>query len=429
MNRSLPSATAASIALVLMSANAALAADACPHIAAGASHAGLASLAPAPTDPTDPRVEMRGMPGNKFPLPVASTEGAGADAMSRRTGTLAIRAVQGTPGGPPIIDAAVEVQLYHRGMLVESIQTRLDAHGVVMLEDLPLAMDVQPIVLVTHADLVYQKVGAVMDRRNPEQSIEVTCYEVTDEEPLWKVRMRHVMVSSAPDGSDGLHVTEVMMVENPGDRTWAGTLRPSLDRPVTTAFILPDGAMGVSLGRGFHDWCCTTLDEQSGTSARYGSRHALLNHLPIMPGSTEMIFSYIVPARRGIADIDITAPAAPGGVDHLMVLVPDGLETSSVEGLHASGTDMMGEKAVRRFMAAGLGSGDRVALRVAGLSSSGDSAVATAEFAKAAAGIGVIALLIGAVWMIFIRPAKSRTAEATDEDPDHQPGTLAGGSA
>lgn len=399
-------ATFFSIAAIVVPAGAAIAADECcpnsaPGPASALASAGSMYQQPAPVSKPIQTVDM---PGNKFPLPMADSSGQRGEAGQGRTGKLAIKAVQGTPDGPAIIDAPVEVQLYHRGMMIETINTKLDEYGIVMIEDLPLAMDIQPVVLISHADLTYQKVGAIMDRANPEQTVEVTCYELTDEQPLWKIRMRHVMLSPAPDGSDGLHVTEVMMVENLGDRTWAGSVRAGLERPVTTAFTLPDGAMGVSLGRGFHDWCCTTLDEQPGRTN--STRHALLNHLPIMPGATEMIFSYILPTRRGAATIDITAPNAPGGVDQVMVLVPDNLQATSVVGLEVGGSDRMGQMPVTRYMAAGVSPGETMSLTLTGLSSSADSALATASFAKTVAAIGVIVVVIGALWLIFSRPVK-----------------------
>lgn len=350
---------------------------------------------------------MVSVPGNKFPLPVAGLAPGQRDAQAqRRSGTLVVRGVQGTPDGPRITGASVEVRLYHRGSLIDTIQTALDEHGVVMIEDLPLAMDLQPVVLINHADLTYQKVGAVMDRANPEQTVEVTCYEPTDEEPSWKIRMRHVMLAPAPDG---LEVTEVMMVENQETRTWTGAMRPGFDRPVTTVFPLPDGAVGVSLGRGFHDWCCTTIEN-----------NAVSNHLPIMPGATEMIYSYLIPARRGEASIDIVAPSGSGGVDQVMVLVSQELDTTRVNGLEASGTSMMGQMPVRQYIAAGVGPGERATLVLSGLSSSGDSAVATARTAKAAAAIGVIAIVLGSLWMILVRSPKKQQPSPSEPDSPHQ---------
>jgi hypothetical protein len=407
----------ATFAAITITAAAIAADECCPHSGAPLTNtlaaAGSKYQMPAQPEQAEQTVEM---PGNKFPLPMAGESQRRGEGSTGRIGTLAIKAIQGTPGGPVIVEAPVEIQLYHRGMLIETINTKLDEHGIVMIEDLPLAMDVQPVVLINHADLTYQKVGAVMDRMNPEQTIEVTCYELTDEEPMWKVRMRHVMLSPAPDGSDGLHVTEVMMVENLGDRTWAGTIRPGFERPITTEFTLPDGAMGVSIGRGFHDWCCTTLEKVPGSSN--GSRHALLNHLPIMPGATEMIFSYILPARRGAATIDIAAPNAPGGVDQVMVLVPEQLNATSVIGLTASGADQMGQTPVTRYMAAGVARGETVSLTLTGLTSTGDSAFAAASFAKTAAAIGVIIVILGALWMIFAKPVRKQSNEA--HKPDHE---------
>jgi hypothetical protein len=401
--------------------------ECCPHGGAATTNtlAAAGSKYQMPATPQE-TMQMFEMPGNKFPLPMASAPSHASGESAMRIGSLVIKAIQGTPGGPAIVDAPVEVQLYHRGMFVEAINAKLDEHGIVIIEDLPLAMDVQPIVRINHADLTYQKVGAVMDRMNREQTIEVTCYELTDEEPMWKIRMRHVMLSPAPDGSDGLHVTEVMMVENLGDRTWAGTIRPGFERPITTEFTLPAGAMSVSIGRGFHDWCCTTLHQKAGTAS--SSQHALLNHLPIMPGATEMIFSYILPARRGAATIDIAAPNAPGGVDQVMVLVPQQLEATSATGLIPTGADQMGQTPVTRYMAAGIVPGETISLTVTGLISTGDATFTAASFAKTAAAIGVIVVFIGALWMIVAKPARKKAHEAGVQEINQPAGEFIGES-
>jgi hypothetical protein len=343
--------------------------------------------------------------GNKFPIDFSAPRGhSPADAAQKpRSGSLAIRAVQGTEGGPPIANVSVEVELYHRGMIVDTVKSELDEHGVVIIEDLPVAMGLQPVVRVLYNDVTYQQVGDLMDRMHPEQTLEIVCYELTTEEPPWRVRMRHVMIAAV---AEGLHVTEVMAVENLSDRTWLGTPTriadkdTSEERSVTTQFALPDRAFAVTLGRGFHDWCCTTMAE-----------NRLKNHLPLMPGTTEMIYSYAVPSRRGTAALDMINPGASGGVDHLMVLVPATLETVSVSGLELVGTDMMGETPVRMYSATGVKGDDIAHIALTGLAR--HEGAGAAVVAKAAAAIGGIVIVLFAAGMIFVRPAKKgATAEA-----------------
>jgi len=315
------------------------------------------------------------------------------------TGSIAVRAVQGTPGAPAIGRVPVEVELQHRGMTVNTIKTQTDEHGIVMLEDLPVSMGLEPIVRVQYADLTYQVAGGLMDATHPQQQIDVTCYEPTAEAPPWKVQMRHVMISPTPQG---LQVTEVMVIENPTQRTWTGipaSAGSGSSKALTTAFTLPHGAANVTLVRGFHDWCCSTL-----------ANDRLINHLPLMPETTEMVYSYLVPVTSGRATIDIDAPSA---VDHMMVLVPDALTTDAFSGMQLGGTQSMGESQARYYLASNLRAGDRASITLAGLGGSGLVSGAPAVSAgssrafKIVAGVGGGLILLLAAGLIFLKPAKA----------------------
>ena len=336
-------------------------------------------------------------PADKFPLPLPDPSSAEPDLAAVARGSLAVQAIQGTPGGPAIGAAKVEVQLVHRGMLVDTLEAMLDEHGVVMIEDLPVGMGVQPIVQVHYAGVTYQQAGAMMDTAHREQKVRVLCYEVTDEAPDWKVTMRHVMLSRAPEG---LRVTELLRLENPADRTWLGT--PAADGSrTTTVLTLPQGAQDVSLGRGFHDWCCSTLADGR-----------LINHLPLMPETTELNFSYIIQPEEGSVAIDVVAPAS---VDSMMVIVPEDMTMEAVQGLEAGGTQTMGSTTVRYYVAGGLAAGEVASLSVSGLAAAeaattvAESTTDTAEssnLAKIIAAIGGAVLLLLAIIIIFFRSPK-----------------------
>jgi hypothetical protein len=333
--------------------------------------------------------------GDKFPMPDAPPElGQAAQAVK---GSLAVRAVQGTPGGPPIGAAPVTIQLHHRGMLFDTVETKLDEHGVTVLEDLPVGMDLQPVVQVIYKDLTYQQVGETMNAANPQQSVDVVCYEPSDAAPDWAITMWHIMMDRRPPG---LFVTEVVVVENPGNRTWTGTTGAGT-RAVTTSFALHERARDVALGRGFHDWCCTTHTPGS-----------LINHLPLMPQTTEFRFSYAIPAEDDGVDLDIVA-AAPA--DHVLVAFPADITVRNVEGLTLSGTDMAGPRPVVAYRTSNLGRGQRLSLGLAGLGmprALNGGAGGAAGFSKIAVVVGVGVLLLLGVVIVLARSGRSAPAES-----------------
>jgi hypothetical protein len=283
-------------------------------------------------------------------------------------------------------------------MLFDTIETRLDEHGVTVLENLPAGMDVQPIVQVIYKDMTYQKVGTLLNAASPQQSLEVTCYEPTEDAPDWVIRMWHVMMDRRPPG---LFVTEVMVVEHPGDRTWLGTGAGEGAKPVTTIFALHERAQDVQLGAGFHDWCCTTQ-----TPGR------LVNHLPLMPETTQFKFNYLVPAEDGEVVVDLMAPAPS---DTLLVIFPDDITVQSVEGLALSGTDRGGPRPVVAYTTANLATGDRARLTLADLAAApilGDGGGGAVSIAKIAAAVGGGILLVLAVVVVLVRSGRSAPAES-----------------
>ncbi|UCD76163.1 MAG: hypothetical protein JSV91_04415 [Phycisphaerales bacterium] len=323
-------------------------------------------------------------PGDKFPLPDDDIHRGMAT-----TGKLAIQAVQGTPFAEPIGVAKVTVQLFHQGMLLDTIKAETDEHGVVMLEDLPVQSAFVPVVQVAYAGVTYSVVGSQMDIENHQQKLEVPCYEVTEEQPDWKVTMRHLMIMPV---AHGLTVTEVMVLQSSGERSWLGEPRPDGKR-TTTVFTLPAGATDVNLGAGFHDWCCSTLEDGK-----------LVNHLPLMPGVTQMRFSYHLHADEDSMAIDVVAPAA---VDQMVVMLPAEL-ASGVQGLEAGPVQEMGDARVQTYMGRNLQAGAKANLQLTGLSvapaTTAEPGAGQAGVAKVIAIVGGGVLLIVAAFMLLGRP-------------------------
>ncbi len=274
--------------------------------------------------------------------------------LSFATGRLAIQAVQGTPEGPPIADTEVTVELIHRGVVVHKRESRLDQYGVLVLENLPIGMGVQPVVRVAHDGVTYQQTGNLMDAAHAQQTITVTCYELTENEPGWTIQMRHVMLK---EDAKGLSVTEIIQIDNPDTRTWVGSPSGMVNPPTskqrtTTSFALSPGVGNITLGNGFHDWCCTTFDGG-----------VLTNHLPLMPQITEMTLTYILPVVDNQVSLQVVAPVATA---HLMLMIPEVLTTVSTRGLEFGGTQLVGDTVVRFYTGNEIGVDDRVGITVTG---------------------------------------------------------------
>ena len=227
------------------------------------------------------------------PAGAASQPAGPASQPAQAVGKLAIRAVQGTQGGPKIGAEKVTVELRRHGKPPEQIEALLDEHGVVILENLSVAEPFIPRVTVRYGEVGWHAGGKEMSAAAPEQQVTVKVYETTEQRPAWEVEMRHVFLNPT---DHGLHVTDAMTVHNPADRLWLGT-RGAMGLNTTLAMALPPGAREIKLLQGF----------SRETTAVIGSR--LVHTGPLGPGSTRFRLAYTIPPQSGHARVVVTAPA------------------------------------------------------------------------------------------------------------------------
>ena len=213
-------------------------------------------------------------------------------------GILAIRAVQGTKGGPEPAGDEVEIIFLHRDTPVQQVKAQLDEHGLAMVPDVPVSLGLTPLVRVKHGGVLYQDAGKTMDAANPNVSLDVLVFETTEQEPAWNVEVRNVMASEIPGVKDKIAVGEVVVVDNPSDQTWLGAPADAQNRRATVSLTLAPGATEIVLQAGFHGWCCT---EQSG--------QRLVVQMPLMPGRHTYKFAYRVPIVQGKTDLRVANPA------------------------------------------------------------------------------------------------------------------------
>jgi hypothetical protein len=314
-------------------------------------------------------------------------------------GTLTIRAIQRTHGGPPTSGDAVTIELFHRGQALNRIETHLDDTGTVVLDDVPVSYGVQPVVKVSHGGLEYQTLGQLMDREHPNLQMDVHVYATTEQPPAWRFPARHIMVH--PD-EHGLHVTEMLIVENPTDRTWRGT-EDADGKRATFALPVTPGIAGVQLNSGFD--AAKMVDDK------------LINFGPLMPGRSQYQFGYVVPVTEGKAKITLGTTAEMG---HLMVFLPDDGSAVSAHGLQELGVSTTDQGNMRYYKAGPLSAGQQVSLTLSGvrLDAAHEAApvaasAVTSMLPKVVAGAGgVIVILFGAAFMFIKSPKPARPAHS-----------------
>ncbi len=249
-------------------------------------------------------------------------------------GMLAIRAIQGTKDGLPVAGDEVEITLFHREIAVKQITGVLDGDGVLLVGDIPVSIGIVPLVRIRHAGVQYQDAAPEMSAENASAKVDITVYEVTDAAPTWNVVMRHMMVEKR---DAGYVVSDMVVVDNLGDKTWMGEPPDMLKRRATIPLPLPSGASDIELVQGFHGWCCSALKDST-----------LQVQMPFMPGKMTYKFAYRVTPHDGVTDLRVTMPAECGRV---AFFAPDDGTVIEPTLVKAAGADTSGAQRLTMFQA------------------------------------------------------------------------------
>jgi hypothetical protein len=317
-------------------------------------------------------------------------------------GKLTVKAVLATGTPKPVPGAQAEIFLFHDDKPFKQLKVLLDEQGAAVVDNLPVVMGVRPLVRIQYAGLTYQESGPPMDASMREASIEVKVFDTTEQMPAWHIPMRHIL---ATPSTSGVTVTELVVVDNPSDRTWLGKEADAKGNRPTVELTLPENAADVTLLSGFHGWCCTSYEGRD-----------LHIKMPLMPGQAQFRFSYTVPFASGTGALVSVAAAAP--VDHLMVVLPEdgtALEPRSPEGteMHTSSA-VEGNLKARILQCDEIQAGKSAGVLISGVihtqGTAGSAAWLDATWVRWGAGMGAAAV-VGAGLLAW-RAKKGRSPQA-----------------
>ena len=308
-------------------------------------------------------------------------------------GTLTVKAVQKTAGGPAVFGDEVTVEVYDKETLIKKVTAKLDASGVAKVEQVPFGGEFGQFIRINHAGVEYTQ------QLEAGNEVAVNVYESTEETPAWLVKMRHMIVQTLEDGS-GVRVTDVLAVENPGDRAWLGRDDGSGKR-TTFAVALPAGATNVTLGGAFHD-CCVKIENGKAT-----------NTMALLPGVNKYQISYTLAAAGGKVQVETNAPAL---INNMIVMLPDDGSSVSASGLEGPSTVNMGGGNTRFFRAQDVkaGSAMSVTMTVAGgekaTTAKTSSNINASQIGRLVAGAGgLLIFVIGGTFMFLKAPKAKRS--------------------
>lgn len=257
-----------------------------------------------------------------------------------------LEAVQQTKGAKPIGAVPATLEFYIEDEKVgEAINFNFDESGKASVPAKAVPTGAVGYITVKYQDVEYHAISAVVDGSKAQTKVGIGIFEATDVKPDWQVAMQHVILS--PE-SDGLHVMEMVSVENPTDKSWIGT--PGSDgKRSTISFPVPPTSGDILPVQGFKDGY-VTLDGD-----------LLVNQLPLTPGATQYRIGYTIPYKDAKAAMSFKTTSP---VKHLMVFVPDDGTQTDVKGLQSLGQQEMNGKKLRAFMGMDLPTGAPIELTV-----------------------------------------------------------------
>ncbi len=306
-------------------------------------------------------------------------------------GAIALRIVQGTTGATAIKGEPFVVELYYQGKVIRKVDGKVDDKSVAVLDGLPLALPFQPMARMIRGGVEYTVTGELMDSQHPDQQMDLTVYESTEEVPALQIQMFHVMATPTPEG---LRVMQMLAIQNPGDRTWVGKA-DAKGRRVTLSLPVPPGAKEVVVSGLLEEGSALTEDWK------------LISTQPLQPGMGQAQVTYLVPGKDGQANIKVTTPAP---VKNMILFLPDDGSAAKVDGLESAGIRESGDAKSRMFRGAELKAGHEVVLSITLPMASVPQNVAASNVPKIIAGVGVaLIVVIGAIVVVLKTPkAKKR---------------------
>lgn len=211
-------------------------------------------------------------------------------------GAIRGRLTNGTAGGGVPADTEVVLHVFRGDVHVEDRPVRSAADGSFSFDALETGGEYAYQVTASYAGVPYASEPLRFGPGEGEKRVELTVYETTDTNPGLRVRRASIILAGVDVGSQTVQAIELVIIENPADRTYL----PSLSGPAgpmgLLRFSLPPGAGDLEAGPGLDEANLFQVDRGFATTA------------PIPPGAKEVLFRYRFPYRPGRLRIERAVP-------------------------------------------------------------------------------------------------------------------------
>ena len=204
-------------------------------------------------------------------LPVKAAESGG--------GAIEGLLVNGTAGGSSVAGREVTLKVFAENVETSSTTTVTDGEGRFVFGDLFIESGRDYVITVVFQGAEYYR-RLVFEEGETGRSIDLVVYDSTTSAEAVRIAIAHTVIYLE---QDSLLVKEYALVVNESDRTYIGLENSAvLGGREILRFSLPEGAFELRPTLGMMEYCI------------FATNDGFLHTAPVLPGSTEMAYSYWV---------------------------------------------------------------------------------------------------------------------------------------
>jgi len=303
-------------------------------------------------------------------------------------GSIKGKVTNGTIGFKVPKNITVELSRYFKNQQDSKfkLKTKTNKNGYFSFKNVPPDPNAyyQPTVL--YKAVSYTGKAAVITTEKQTVKSNVKIYEPTKNDSLLSVSMHHFLISPA---EGFISIKEVLLIENPGDRTYVGSIPTKSGKFITINYKLPKNSTNISLGSGLMS-CCVEPDAGG-----------FYDTMEIQPGKKQIAFSYRIKALKKQISFtkQVTLPTK-----EFDVLLYGSNAVLTGTGLREMQTQKFKNTDIKRFTAYNLKAGQRIALNLAGLTGTPTN---WSNFILA----GIVAILLLTGIFIYFKQKKDKTVK------------------
>lgn len=228
------------------------------------------------------------------------------------TGQIAGRLADGTRGARLPRGLSVTVGMYKNGSQVATWRTMASSDGSFTFVGLPIGARTTYRVMAVYHTVPYVTGPVTLSPAAPRQRVTVTIYEVSHDRTVVHARALAVVLTGIDRARQRLGVLEVASFRNRSDRTYLPTA------------IGPDGPMGLLRFSLPPEAVDVQPVDRLANSTLVAVDKGFATDMPLLPGSTDVTFSYMIGYQENTYRLRLTLPY---GAPVTRLLVPAGLLT------------------------------------------------------------------------------------------------------